>query len=194
MKRLLILLPIFLLPLAAQAATPAGWQSYHDARGFTVSFPAGWKADPDYYDSDYPSDGQTPPRIHALAIVPTGDLQPGTTLNSRAVLVAIVPLPAFRSVCAASSFVADPAPDYGYAFDADTPDQSHRIGGDPGGWYTDEDYLWRISTTPCVGVRYAFSYHADGSDQAKSEKPLDRAKLLRLLDAIRATVALDPAH
>jgi len=195
MKRPLRLLPVLLLLAPASAAAPAGWQTYRDeARGFAVSFPGGWKPNTDYHDDDYPVNGEPPARIQALAITPTGDLQPGTTLNSGSVHVAIVPLPPFRSQCAASSFIAVPAPDSSSAFDVDAPDYAHVTGGDPGGWYTYEDYVWRISTTPCVGVHYTISYHADDSDQAKSEKPFDRAKLLALLDAIRATVVLIPAH
>jgi len=182
-----------MLAPASQAAAPAGWQTYRDdARGFTVSFPADWKPNPDYHDDDYPTSDEPPPRIHALAVTPTGDLQPGTTLNS--VHIAIVPLPPFRSQCAAWSFIATPPPDFNSGFDVDTPDYAHVTGGDPGGWYTYEDFVWRISTTPCIGVHYTISYHADDSDQAKSEKPFDRAKLLALLDAIRATVVLIPAH
>jgi hypothetical protein len=196
MKRLLRSLPVLaLLAAAPSAAAPAGWQTYRDAaRGFAVSFPGDWKANPDYHDDDYPTSDAPPPRIAALAVMPTGDLQPGTTLNSASVRIAIVPLPSFRSECAAWSFIAVPPPDFNSGFDVDTPDYAHVVGGDPGGWYTYEDYVWRISTTPCVGVHYTIGYHADGSDQAKSEKPFDRAKLLALLDAIRATVVLIPAH
>ncbi len=196
MKRLLSV-PAVLLMLApaSPAATPTGWQTYRDeARGFAVSFPADWKPNPDYYDDDYPTSGEPPPRIHALAIAPTADLQPGTTLDSTSVHIAIVPLPPFRSQCAAWSFIAVPPPDFDSAFDVDTPDYAHVVGGDPGGWYTYEDYVWRISTTPCVGMHYTIGYHADGSDQAKGEKPFDRAKLLALLDAIRGTVVLIPVH
>jgi hypothetical protein len=193
MKRLLFVLPALLIVASASpAATPAGWQTYHDgARGFTVSFPGDWKPNPDYYDDDYPTDGDPPPRIPALAIVTTGDLQPGTTLNSGDVRILILPLPSFRSECAAWSFIAMPPPDFNSAFDIDTPAYAHLAGGDPAGWYAYEDYVWRISTKPCVGVHYTIGYHADGSDQAKGEKPFDRVKLLALLDAIRATIVPD---
>ncbi|MBI3675240.1 MAG: hypothetical protein HY243_01310 [Proteobacteria bacterium] len=193
MKRLILVLPFLaLFAPASQAATPAGWQTYHDVRGFSVSFPRDWKADPDYYDDDYPTGGDPPPRLRALAIVPSGDLGPGTTLNSAGVRIAVLPLPPFRKECAAWSFIAEPPPDYNSSFDSDTPDYAHLVGGDPAGWYTYEDFVWRISTAPCVGVHYTIAYYADGSAQAKSAKPFDRAKLLKLLDAIRATVVLDP--
>lgn len=84
-----------------------------------------------------------------------------------------------------------PPPDYNSAFETDRPDYAHVVGGDPGGWYTFEDFVWRVSTEPCVGVHYSIGYHADGSDQAKGEMPFDRMKLLKLLDAIRATVVID---
>ncbi len=188
-------LPIFLLLTSSSpAATPAGWQTYHDARGFAVSFPGDWKINPNYYEDDYPTGEGAPPRTHALAIVPTGALDPGSTLDSGGVRIMVLPLPPFRADCAARSFIAEPPPDFSSAFDADTPDYAHLVGGDPGGWYTYEDYVWRISVKPCVGVHYAFVYHADGSDQAKSERPFDRTRLLKLLDAIRATVALDPVN
>ena len=195
MKRVILALPVLLLLApASQAAAPAGWQTYHDARGFSVSFPRDWKANPDYYDDDYPTDGDPPPRLLALALVPSGDLDPGTTLSSSSVRITILPLPSFRNDCAAWSFIAEPPPDYSSSFDIDTPDYAHLIGGDPAGWYTYEDYVWRISTAPCVGVHYTIGYYADDSDQAKSVKPFDRTNLLKLLDSIRATVVLDPAH
>ncbi|HEX4301497.1 MAG TPA: hypothetical protein VHZ78_01800 [Rhizomicrobium sp.] len=171
------------------AAAPAGWQSYHDARGFRVSFPAGWKINPAYHDDDYPTGEAPPPRLAALAIMPVKDLQPGTTLSS--VRVAILPLPPSRTVCAASQFIAAPPPDFSSGFDIDRPDYAHMTGGDPGGWYSYEDYVWRISTAPCFAVHYTISYYAADSDQAKSEKPFDRTRLLAVLDAIRASVVLN---
>lgn len=135
MKRLILILSVLLkLAPASLAATPGGWQPYHDARGFSVSFPGDWKANPDYYDDDYPTNGDPPPRTHALAIMPIGDLQPNTTLSSEGVHLVIVPLPSFRTQCAAWSFIAIPPPDYNSAFETDTPDYAHVVGGDPVGW------------------------------------------------------------
>ncbi len=173
------------------AAAPTGWHSYHDARGFRVSFPAGWKADPSYHDDDYPTGDDPPPRLAALAIVPVEDLQPGTTLSSKDVRVLILPLPPSRTVCAAWQFIAAPPPDFSSRLDAERPDYAHMTGDDPGGWYSYEDFVWRISTAPCVAVHYTIGYHAADSDQAKSEKPFDRAALFAVLDAIRASVVLD---
>jgi hypothetical protein len=195
MKRCLATLPVFLvLASALQAATPAGWHTYHDALGVTVSFPGDWKADADSYQVDFTPDGEPSPRTRLLTLAPGGDLDPGSTLNSSSVSIAILPLPPSRSQCTAGNFIAVPSPDSGWDFDADTPGYAHTVGSDPGGWYTFENYVWRISTKPCIGVHYTIGYHADGSDQAKSEKPFDRAKLLKLLDAIRATVVLAPVR
>jgi hypothetical protein len=180
-----------LAALVAGGAAPAGWQSTHDARGFTVSYPADWKANPDYFDSDYPTSDGPPPQLHALALSPVGDLQPGTTLASSDVRVMVAVLPPFRERCEALSFIAAPPPDFNSGIDSDTPDYAHVTGGDPGGWYTYEDFVWRISVKPCVAVHYTIGYHAADSDQAKSEKPFDRVALLKLLDAIRASVTLD---
>ena len=176
------------------AAQDASWQSYHDPRGFTVSYPAGWKADPNYFDTDYPTDGDPPPQLHALALSPSGELQPGTTLSSKDVRVTVAVLPPFRERCEALSFVAAPPPDFNSGIDTETPDYAHVTGGDPGGWYTYEDFVWRISVKPCVAVHYYVGYYAADSDQAKSLKSFDRVALLKLLDAIRARVALDPAR
>lgn len=186
------ILPILaaLACLVPAAAQDAGWQSRHDARGFTVSYPAGWKANPDYFDTDYPTSDAPPPHLTALAIVPIGELQPGTTLSDVRVMIAV--LPPFRAHCEALSFVAAPPPDFNSSIDSETPDYAHVIGGDPGGWYTYEDFVWRISVKPCVAVHYAIGYRAADSDQAKSEKPFDRKTLMAQLDAIRVTVVLDP--
>lgn len=181
------------LSAAPAAAAPAGWQTYHDARGFSVSFPADWKANPNYYDQDYPT-GDEPARLPALAIAPTGELQPGTTLFAEQLHVAILPLPPSRTACVASGFIAEPPPDYNSGFDVDRPEYAHLTGGDPGGWYTFEDYVWRLSVKPCFAVHYAIAYYAEDSEQARSLKPFDRAKLLHVMDAIRASVVLDPAH
>ena len=188
-RRAVLLFAFLLFVPVAQAAAPAGWQSYHDARGFTVSFPPDWTADPKYSDQDYPASEEPPPHFGGLALKPKGDLAPGTTLSS--VQVVVLPLPPGRDTCVAQNFIAYPPPDYGTSADESTADYAKLTGGDPGGWYTNEDYVWRISTKPCIGVHYEISFYADNSDQAKDTKKFDKAKLLKLLDQIRATVVVD---
>ena len=138
------------------------------------------------------SDRRRPAAAAALALEPPASLRHDAF--ERQCRIAILPLPPSRTVCAASQFLATPPPDFNSGFEVNAEDFAHLIGSDPGGWYTYEDYVWRISTAPCVGVHYYIGYHADDSDQAKSEKPFDRAKLLALLDSIRATIVLDPSR
>jgi hypothetical protein len=191
MTRAAVLILIFCgLGSAASGAAPVAWKKFHDAMGFSVSVPADWSVDPNASQVDFSTDDNPPPPIRVFAIAPSVDQDPGSTLGG--VEISISSLPPGRAGCTAAGFFANESPDSSLDADIDTPSYAHASGDDPGGWYTTEGYAWRLSTKPCLGVQYTISYQADGSDQAKSEKPFDRERLLKLLDSIRETIVLDP--
>jgi hypothetical protein len=167
--------------------TPAGWRTTHDARGFSISYPAGWKADPGFADLNYPDNNGERSKIEGLGLRPTAELQPHTTLQSNQVSVAVEVLPPYRKGCVAGNFLAEPPPDYNSGIDTNTPDFAHMSGGDPGDWYSVEDYVYRVSTKPCLAVHYFIGYATRGGEMVKGAKPFDRAALLAQLDHIRAT-------
>ncbi|HEY5347325.1 MAG TPA: hypothetical protein VIJ72_03960 [Rhizomicrobium sp.] len=181
---------------ACQAAPtgqiPAGWHTYSDARGFAISYPADWKADPRFADLDYPDNDGNRAKIEGLGVTPTTELQPGTTLQGKQVTLAVEVLPSFRPGCAAANFLAQQPPDYNSGIDEQTQVYAHQSGGDPGGWYSYEDFVYLVSMKPCRAIHYFISYATPDGEPAQGVSPFDRKKLLKLLDRIRATFA--PGH
>src|SRR5271157_3052030 len=112
---------LFALACTSGLAAPAGWSTTHDARGFSISYPADWKADPGFADLNYPDDNGVRAKIEGLGLRPTTDLQPHTTLQSNQVSIAIEVLPAYAKGCVAVNFLAQPPPDYNSGIDKDTP-------------------------------------------------------------------------
>ena len=178
---------LFALACTPGVAAPAGWLTTHDPRGFSISYPADWKADPGFADLNYPDDNGVRARIEGLGLRPTTDLQPHTTLQSNQVSIAVEVLPPYRKGCVAGNFLAEPPPDYNSGIDTNTPDFAHMSGADPGDWYSVEDYVYRVSTKPCLAVHYFVGYATPGGEMEKGAKPFDRAALLTQLDHIRAT-------
>lgn len=178
-------------PFAPVAAGPAAWRTVHDPRGFSMSFPPDWTADPKFADLNYPDNNGERTRIEGLSVASATALQPGTTLQGNSVSVAVEVLPPYRAGCTAENFLADTPPDYASGIDANQPAFSHQVSDDPGGWYSNEDFVYRIATKPCLAVHYFLSYATPGGEAAKGVPPFDRAKLLALLDRIRATIVVD---
>lgn len=189
--RVHLVIVLLAFSLASAYAVPAGWHTTHDARGFSMSYPKGWTADSTFADLNYPNNDGVRLKIEGLGVSPTIDLQPGTTLQSQQVTVAVEVLPSYAKDCVAENFLAQQPPDHSGGVDVDRPDYAHAESGDPGGWYSTEDFVYRISTKPCLAVHYFVGFKTPGGANSVGEKQFDRAKLLTLLDTIRAKVAVD---
>lgn len=177
---------------AAPSLAPVpGWHSYHDPGGFSISYPPGWKTDPKFADLDYPDNNGRRARIPGLGLAPGAALQPGTTLADNSPVLAVERLPAGKAACLAMQFLVQPPPDHSGGVVSQSADAVHAVSADPGDWYSYEDYIYRVSLSPCLAVHYFISYRTPGGELAAGLKPYDKPALLSLLDRIRASLVLD---
>jgi hypothetical protein len=179
------------LLLSTNASIAARWITFHDARGFSISYPSNWRANPNFADLNYPDNDGNRARIEGLGLKPSIDLQPHTTLQNGQTGLAVEVLPRYANACTAENFLAQPPPDYESGVDKATPTFAHMSGSDPGGWYSYEDFVYLISLKPCLAVHYFVSYATPGGEVAKGERPFDLGSLLGRFDKIRATIKIE---
>jgi hypothetical protein len=178
------------LLLSTSASIAARWTTFHDARGFTVSYPSDWKADPDFADLNYPDNDGNRARIEGLGLKPSFDLQPHTTLQNGQTGLAVEVLPRYANACTAGNFLAQQPPDYDSGVDKETPTFAHMSGSDPGGWYSYEDFVYLLSRKPCLAVHYFVAYETPGGEVAKDDRPFNLGLLLSRFNKIRATIKI----
>ena len=189
-RRLVLGAAIF-LPLCNGAfAQDSTWHTYSDtAHGFSISYPGGWKVDPHYADKGYGyAQGETDDVRYGVALSPAGDLAPGTTLDSTGLALVVQPARP-GDLCKASTFLADPPPDYFTQTLDDTADTTHTLA-EPGDMYAVEHIVRIVSRAPCVAVQVYLVYAQIRPHDPKPPKPFDRAALFDLLTRIAATLKL----
>lgn len=181
---------VALCAAVAACATVPQWQSYSDgARGFSLLYPPGWKVKTDFADYGYGYyQGEKSDQLAGVAFIPTGDLAPGTNLNSERTFLAVQTLPKDAD-CQADRFIMDPPPDYFADMPDDTPDFA-RLTAEPGDLYGIEEIVHVVSRTPCVAVHYYIEYSQIDQRNANMYRPYDRTALLALFDRIRASLTL----
>jgi len=178
------------LLLSTNASIAAHWTTFHDARGFSISYPSNWRADPNFADLNYPDNDGNRARIEGLGLKPSIDLQPHTTLENGQTELAVEVLPHYANACTAENFLAQQPPDYESGIDKETRTFAHMSGSDPGGWYSYEDFVYLLSLKPCLAVHYFVAYATPGGEIAKGERPFDLGSLLRRFNKIRATIKI----
>jgi hypothetical protein len=170
---------------AASAAEPA-WHVYTDpAHGFSISYPDGWTVNPQFADRGYAyAQGDTDDVRMGVGLSPTGDLAPGTNLESKQLMIAVETARPGDS-CRARAFLADPSPAYFTQVVEDTPDLAHTLAETD--LYDSEHVVRIVSRTPCIAVQvFVVSARIQQGDP-QAPKPFDRAALFELVSRIAAT-------
>jgi hypothetical protein len=183
-----VVLGLLLATSCAQAAEP-GWSTYADTkRGFSISYPEGWKVDPSHVEKGYGFfQGDRDDIRDGLALVPTADIAPGTNLESDQLALMIERArPADR--CVASAFLLDTPPDNVVQTIVNKPDAVQTVA-DAGDLYTVEHIVMIASQAPCLAVHYViFASQIRRGDSAV--KPFDRTAVIGLLNKIASTLTL----
>jgi hypothetical protein len=183
-------LTCLLFLFSTNASIAARWTTFHDGRGFSISYPSDWVADPNFADLNYPDNDGNRARIEGLGLKPSIDLQPYTTLQNGQTELAVEVLPRYANACTAENFLAQQPPDYESGVDKEAPTFAHMSGSDPGGWYSYEDFVYVLSLKPCLAVHYFVAYATPGGEIAKDERPFDLGSLLSRFNKIRATIKI----
>ncbi len=173
-------------------AIDASWHVYYDsARHFSIAYPDGWTVNPQYADKGYRfGQGDADDVRYGLAISPTAELQPGTNLDSKSLVLAVEPARP-GDTCQANAFLADPPPDYTTQTIQDTPVMAHTLA-EPGDVYAIEHIVQMVSRTPCLAVQVTLVYRQTPLHAPHPEPQFDRRQLFALLDEIVAS--LKPAR
>ncbi len=170
------------------SAAEPGWHTYTDAaHGFAISYPDGWTVNPQFADKGYAFiQGDTDDVRTGLGLSPLVDIAPGTTLESKSLVLA-VQFARPGDTCRARAFLADPSPDYVTQVDQDTPDAAHAIA-EPGDLYSVEHMVRVVSHTPCIAVQIYLVYARPRPGEAKPPPPFDRTAVFALLSRIVGTL------
>jgi hypothetical protein len=170
------------------SADEPGWHTYTDAaRGFSISYPDGWAANPNFTDKGYAFIQGDPDDVRTgLGLSPVVDLAPGTTLESKSLVLA-VQFARPGDTCRARAFLADPPPDYFTQVDEDTPDEAHTLA-QPGDLYSTEHLVRIVSRTPCIALQIYLTYEQPRPRAPKPTPQFDRAAVFALLSRIAATL------
>ena len=186
------------LVLALYGSTASGadapWHSYTDAaRGFTVSYPDGWTLNPAFDDQGYGyAQGELTDHIVGVFLGAPADLQADTNLRAGQTYVLIETLPRSADKCVAADFIVDPPADYRIFDERHDGDRALLTSGDPGDMSAKEDSVTVLSHAPCLGVHESIGFAPRDGEFGRDERPFDRDKVVKLLDAIRATVVAVP--
>ena len=177
-----------LLTIGCARATDAPWHTYTDtAHGVAISYPDGWKVDPNFADKGYAyTQGDADDVRYGIGLSPVVDLAPGTDLESNSLVLAIQ-FARPGDLCKASSFLADPSPDYATQVIQDTPEQARTLA-EPGDRYAIEHIVHMISQRPCIALQIYLVTAQRQSRDPSPPKPYDRQALFALLSQITATL------
>lgn len=180
---------VFVLLLGGSAtAADATWRTYTDAaHRFSIDYPDGWRVDPNFADKGYRFlQGDADDVRTGIGLSPTTDLAPGTDLQSNSLVLAIQ-FARPGDLCKASSFLADPSPDYATQVLQDTPEQA-RTMAEPGDLYAVEHIVHMISQKPCIALQIYLVTAQRHPHDPSPPKPYDRQALFALLSQITATM------
>ena len=178
----------YVFALSGSAAADATWHTYTDtAHRIAIDYPDGWRVDPNFADKGYRFlQGDVDDVRTGIGLSPTVDLAPGTDLESNSLVLAIQ-FARPGDLCKATSFLADPSPDYATQVVEDTPQQA-RTMAEPGDLYAVEHIVHMISQKPCIALQiYLVTAQRQPRDPNPS-KPYDRQALFALLSQITATL------
>jgi len=176
----------------AVAQVPPAWHTYTDAkRGVSISYPDGWTVDPNFRDLGYGfHQGDADDYRDGLALRPTGDIAPGTNLESDQLVIAVETARPADS-CVAHAFLVDPPPDVPTDTPVDKPDVVRTIA-QPGDRYIVEHFVVVASHTPCIAVHYFVN--SARLSRGDGKKPFDEAALIAYLNHITETLkSLSPS-
>jgi hypothetical protein len=189
----LVLALLFVLAGPA-AAQPTGWHTYTDAKsGFSLSYPDGWTLAPNFDDQGYGYvQGNASDHITGAAVFAPATLQADTNLRAGGTYVLVETLPRSPAKCFAADFIVDPPADYRIFDERNDGDRAVLTSGDPGDMSAHEDSVTVLSHAPCLAVHEVIGFAPRDREFGRDEPPFDRDKLVKLLDAIRATVAAVP--
>lgn len=181
-------LVLFLALGTAASAADAPWHTYSDtAHRFSIDYPDGWRVDPNFADKGYRFlQGDADDVRYGIGLSPTIDLAPGTDLESNSLVLAIQ-FARPGDLCKASSFLADPSPDYATQVVEDTPEQA-RTMAEPGDLYAVEHIVHMISQKPCIALQIYLVTAQHRPHDPSPRKPYDRQALFALLSQITATM------
>ena len=184
----------YVFALSGSAAADATRHTYADtALGVSVSYPDGWTLNPNFDDQGYGyAQGDPTDHITGALLLAPATLQANTNLRAGETYVLIEPLPRAAAACVAADFIVDPPADYRIFDEQHGGDHAVLTSGDPGDMSAHEDSVTVLSHTPCLAVHEVIGFAPRDGAFGRDERPFDRDKLLKLLDAIRATVAPIP--
>ena len=176
------------------SATAAPWHNYTDAkRGFSVSYPESWTLNPAFDDQGYGyAQGDPTDHITGVLLLAPATLQANTNLRAGETYVLVETLPRTPAACVAADFIVDPPADYRIFDEQHGGDRALLTSGDPGDMSAHEDSVTVLSHAPCLAVHEVIGFAPRDGEFGRDERPFNRDKLLKLLDAIRATVAPVP--
>jgi hypothetical protein len=179
-----------LLGAAHAPAQTAFTHIYTDAkRGFSISYPDGWTVDPAYRDKGYGFfQGESDDYREAVALKPTIDLAPGTTLQSDQ-LVLMIETARPGDTCEARAFLVDPPPDYVTQTPEIKPDAVRSIA-QAGDLYTIEHIVLLATKTPCIAAHYIIVTRRISGNDPAAPKPFSEKALFAYLNDIAATLRL----
>lgn len=188
LRRIAAATVILCLGAAPAWAQADAWHTYTDvARGFSISYPDGWAANPNFTDKGYAFIQGDPDDVRSgLGLSPVVDIAPGTTLESKSLVLA-VQFARPGDTCRARAFLADPPPDYFTQVDEDTPDETHTLA-QPGDLYSVEHLVRIVSHTPCIALQIYLTYEQPRPRDPKPTPPFDRRAVFALLSRIAATL------
>jgi hypothetical protein len=185
----LIAAALLVVTFASRATPSNSWLTYRDAKlGYSISYPRGWKLDPNYVDPSFGPDHD----IHGVAFDVPESVQPGTNLSHNDTNVS-VETASGTGPCDARRFLAD-APEQKSVTDHGVR-YSYAENSDAGaGNFYDITIYALPETTPCLAVRYFIHTTNIANYDPGTIKEFDRAKLIAKFDSIRRTLVLAPVH
>ena len=188
LARLLIGAPLVYLLASPALAVDPSWHVYYDSvRHISVAYPDGWTVNPQYTDKGYRfSQGDSDDVRQGLALSPAIEIDPGTNLDSKSLVLAILPARP-GDTCKASAFLADPPPDYTTQVIQDTPVMAHTLA-EPGDVYVVEHIVQMVSKAPCLAVQVTLVYGQTRLHDSHPVPPFHRDMVFALLDSIVATL------
>ncbi|HSM96824.1 MAG TPA: hypothetical protein VLT91_12320 [Rhizomicrobium sp.] len=177
-----------LLTVAQSACATGAWHTYRDTKlGFSISYPDGWRLDPDHvYGALGPGK-----EIHGVAFVVDPKFTAGTNLSDDSYL-AVEVLPDART-CTASLFLDDAIDKPRVKTSASGMTWSVQDGVDQGaGNAYDETVQAAIGTQPCLATRAMAHSTNIGNYDPGTVREFNRAAFNRTIDRMRESFRISP--
>jgi hypothetical protein len=162
---------------APAAEVPAGWKAYSNViLGYSISYPSGWRVDPKY---EYVGFGPDHP-IEGVAFEIPAAMAKGTNLSSNLTNVSVESRKG-PGACDAHRFIPD-------------PENVHDASDAGAGNFYDITVFVLKDSAPCLAVRYFIHSTNIANYDPGTVRPYSRQWLVKQFDAVRATLAVTPAH